>query len=77
MLPVLTFQDLIHPQGETPSSPVVGQNDTFAVSTPGGIFHVTYDTEAAVSHLGGVVPFAQFLQASGLFDLAPKSGPPV
>lgn len=68
MLPVPTIQDLIHPPGDAPSSPVVGQNDTFAVSTPGGIFHVTYDTDAAVSHLGGVVPFAQFLQASGLFD---------
>lgn len=44
------------------------QNDTFAVETPGGVFHVTYDTEAAVSHLGGAVPLAQFLQASGLFD---------
>jgi len=45
----------------------MGQNDTFVVHTPGGVFHVNYDTEAEVSHLGGIVPFAQFLQASGLF----------
>lgn len=68
MLQLPTIQDLIHHLGESPSSPAPGQNDTFAVATPGGIFHVTYDTEAEVSHLGGVVPFAQFLQASGLFS---------
>jgi hypothetical protein len=45
----------------------MGQNDTFVVHTPGGVFHVNYDTDAEVSHLGGIVPFAQFLQASGLF----------
>jgi hypothetical protein len=38
------------------------------VQTPGGIFHVNYDSEAEVSHLGGVVPLAQFMQASGLFS---------
>jgi len=77
MLPIPTLENLIHPQGDSSSSPVVGQNDTFVVHTPGGAFHVTYDTEAGVSHLGGAVPFAQFLHASGLFaawvDDAPLS----
>jgi hypothetical protein len=68
MMLVPTLLELSHPQGESSSNPAVSQNDTFAVQTPGGVFHVTYDTEAEVSHLGGVVPFAQFLQASGLFD---------
>ena len=67
MLPIPTFQSLIHPQGESPSSSSPGHNGAFAVQTPGGVFHVTYDTDAEVSHLGGSVAFAQFLQASGLF----------
>jgi len=67
MLPIPTLRALAHPQGEPASSPSPGQNDTFVVQTPGGVFHVTYDSDAEVSHLGGVVPFAQFMQASGLF----------
>lgn len=67
MLPVPSLQELLHPEGDPSSSPPVGQNDTFVVHTPGGVFHVSYDTEAEVSHLGGMVPFAQFMQASGLF----------
>lgn len=67
MLQIPTLRSLSHPQGEVSGLPSPGQNDTFAVQTPGGVFHVTYDSNAEVSHLGGVVPFAQFLQASGLF----------
>lgn len=68
MLPVPTLLELIHPLGESQPPPTLGQSDTFAVHTPGGLFHVRYDAEAEVSHLGGVVPFAQFLKASALFD---------
>lgn len=68
MLLVPTLREMVHPQGEPSSQSLPGQNDTFAIQTPGGMFHVTYDTQAEVSHLGGVVPFAQFLQASGLFE---------
>lgn len=46
---------------------MLGQKDTFSMQTPGGVFHVTYDSKAEVSHLGGMVPFAQLIQASGLF----------
>lgn len=67
MVPVPTLYDILHPQGESPSAALTGQNDTFVVQTPGGVFHVTYDADAEVSHLGGIVPFAQFIQASGLF----------
>ena len=67
MLPVPTLYDILHPQGESPSAALKGQNDTFVVQTPGGVFNVTYDADAEVSHLGGIVPFAQFIQASGLF----------
>ena len=67
MLPSPTLQEIIHPTGESPSSLTAGHNDTFVVDTPGGVFHVSYDAESEVSHLGGMVPFAQFLHASGLF----------
>ena len=67
MLPVPTLRALSHPQSEPASSPAPGHNDTFVVQTPGGVFHVCYDSDAEVSQLGGVVPLAQFLQVSGLF----------
>lgn len=47
---------------------MIGEDETFAINTPGGVFHVRYDASAEVSHLGGAVPFAQFLKASALFD---------
>jgi hypothetical protein len=60
MLPSPTLQEIIHPTGESTSSLTAGQKDTFVVDTPGGVFHVSYDAESEVSHLGGMVPFAQF-----------------
>ena len=68
MLPIPTLKELIHPQGDLSSPPALGRNDTFAIQTPGGVFHVHYDAEGEVSHLGGIVPFAQFMKASSLFD---------
>jgi hypothetical protein len=57
-----------HPLGEANQPAANGQSDTFPILTPGGTFQVRYDAEAEVSHLGGVVPFSQFLKTSGLFD---------
>lgn len=45
-----------------------GQDDQFLVQTPGGVFRVRFDEDASVSAHGGVVPFAQFLRASRLFE---------
>lgn len=68
MLPVPSLRDLSHPSGESPPPLGSDQNDTFAMHTPGGVFQVVFDAQAEVSLLGGTVPFAQFLQASGLFE---------
>ena len=64
-----------HPAGEQNSATTPSQNDTFVIHTPGGVFHVTYDTSAEVSQLGGVAPFAQFLQVSGLLSRWVESAP--
>lgn len=57
-----------HPPGEPSVIRGVGHIDTFPVTTAGGVFHVRFDPNMQVSALGGMVPFAQFLQVSGLFD---------
>jgi hypothetical protein len=54
--------------GESFPSPAIGQKDTFPIETMGGIFHVRWDTAAQVSSVGGVAHFAQFLEATKLFD---------
>lgn len=67
MLPSPTLLNLAHPAGEAPPAEVVGHGDTFPIHTAGGVFHVRYDPDERVSACGGVVPLAQFLQASRLF----------
>lgn len=57
-----------HLPGEPPDVRDAGHSDTFPVTTAGGVFHVRFDPDMQVSALGGMVPFAQFLQVSGLFD---------
>lgn len=57
-----------HPLGEPADPQTIGHNDTFSITTPGGVFQVRYEPDAAVSQLAGLVPFAQFLHASELFD---------
>lgn len=44
------------------------QPDTIAIQTPGGVFHVRIDRDAQVSAHGGMVPFAQFLEVSGVLE---------
>ncbi|MBA3709082.1 MAG: transposase [Planctomycetes bacterium] len=63
-----SLRDLAHPQGERLPIADTGHNDTFPIEVGGGVFHVRFDADVQVSALGGVVPFAQFLKASGLFD---------
>lgn len=45
-----------------------GQIDSLPVRLPGGIFQVRIDPDAQVSQQGGMVPFAQFLEASGVLS---------
>ncbi len=54
--------------GESFPESRVGHKDTFPIETQGGIFHVRWDTDTRVSAVGGVVPLAQFLEATKLFD---------
>jgi len=57
---------LLHPVGEPSSVTESSQTDTIPIETPGGIFHVRLDPDAQVSQYGGLIPFLQFLEASGL-----------
>lgn len=57
-----------HSPGERLSSQAIGQSDTIRIQTPGGVFHVRVDPDAQVSQYGGLIPFLQFLQASGLLE---------
>lgn len=68
MMLVPALQEIAHQPGDATPSREAGQDDTFRIQTPGGVFHVRYDTAGEVSHLGGMVPFAQFLSTSRLFD---------
>ena len=54
-----------HPGGESILAP--GQGLTLALDTPGKRFHVEWDPQAAVTPLGHLVFFSQFLAAGGLF----------
>lgn len=56
----------LHPVGESAPSLRPGHVDTIPIETPGGVFHVRLDPDAQVSQYGGLIPFLQFLQASGL-----------
>jgi len=55
-----------HPQGEGAITGKSGQFDIIPIETPGGTFHVQLDPHVRVSQFGGLVPFLQFLQSSGL-----------
>jgi hypothetical protein len=68
MQPSPTLRQMSHPTGEVLATSDPGQSDTFPIETAGGIFHVRFDPDARVSSHGGLVPFAQFLQASQLFS---------
>lgn len=58
----------LHPTDESCRGLQAGHPDTIPIETPGGVFHVRLDPDAQVSQYGGLVPFLQFLQASGLLS---------
>ena len=63
------MQDLIvHPVGESKNGALVPISGPVAVDTFGGRIHVEWDPQAAVTALGQLPFFTEFLQVSGLFD---------
>jgi hypothetical protein len=57
-----------HPTGETEATALVPIPGPVAVDTFGGRVHVEWDPQAAVTPLGQLPFFTEFLQVSGLFD---------
>ena len=67
----------LHPQGEAISGLIAavesalspGENtQPLRVQTPGGVVHVEWDPQSAVTPVGQLVFFAQFLEVSGIFE---------
>ena len=54
--------------GETPRKALVGQSGAIALDTFGGRIHVEWDPAAAVTPLGQLPFFIEFLKVSGLFE---------
>lgn len=54
--------------GETPRKAVAGQHGAIALDTFGGRIHVEWDPAAAVTPLGQLPFFIEFLNVSGLFE---------
>jgi hypothetical protein len=57
-----------HPQGEEKASPLIPASGPVPVDTFGGRIHVEWDSSAAVTPLGQLPFFIEFLKVSGLFD---------
>ncbi len=57
-----------HPLGEELGDRRIGHSDAIPIETPGGVFHISMEPDARVSQYGGLVPFLQFLQSSGLLQ---------
>src|SRR4030065_2039450 len=54
--------------GEAPRKALVGSRQSIALDTFGGRIHVEWDPAAAVTPLGQLPFFIEFLKVSGLFD---------
>ena len=59
---------VVHPKGESKNGALVPVLGPVAVDTFGGRIHVEWDPQAAVTPLGQLPFFTEFLQVSGLFD---------
>lgn len=75
MMPPSPWSPSRHPLGEAKHAHSTGQNDTFPVQTAGGLFRVRWDHDSRVSANGGMVHFAQFLDAAKVFDAWVKDCP--
>jgi hypothetical protein len=58
----------VHPTGEPKNGALVPVSGPVAVDTFGGRVHVEWDPEAAVTPLGQLPFFTEYLRVSGLFD---------
>ena len=54
--------------GEAPRKALVGSRQSIALDTFGGRIHVEWDPAAAVTPLGQLQFFIEFLKVSGLFE---------
>ena len=61
-------QQIAHPAGEPLTTALVPVTGPVAVDTFGGRVHVEWDSQAAVTPLGQLPFFIEFLQVSGRFD---------
>ena len=59
---------IVHPEGESQNGPLVPVSGPVAVDTFGGRVHVEWDPQAAVTPLGQLPFFTEYLKVSGLFD---------
>jgi hypothetical protein len=65
---VLMNQLIAHPAGEPQTTALVPVTGPVAIDTFGGRIHVEWDSQAAVTPLGQLPFFIEFLQVSGRFD---------
>jgi hypothetical protein len=63
-----TVDKMPHPLGEENSSPNRSINDPLATETYGGKIHVEWDPTAAVTPIGQLPFFIQYLKVGGLFE---------
>ena len=68
MLPPNQSLTPVPPEGDSGALASPRQPDTIPIQTPGGVFHVRIDHDAQVSAHGGMVPYAQFLDVSGVLE---------
>ena len=61
--------------GDAPRKALVGTRQSSALDTFGGRIHVEWDPAAAVTPLGPLPFFIEFLKVSGLFEAWGTDGP--
>lgn len=67
--------EIAHPEGECVKTKEVTENNRFPVDTYAGRLHVEWDPQAAVTPLGQLPFFIEFLKTSKLFDELVESCP--
>ena len=60
--------EVIHPTGEVGKSEPAGQSESTTVDTYAGKVHLRWDDTAAVTTMGQMPVFIDFLKTSGLWD---------
>jgi hypothetical protein len=56
------------PLGDESSAESLGQNESFPLQTPGGVFHVRWDNSIETTAYGGIPGFIEFLNSAQLLD---------